>query len=206
MKQHKYFFTPAVLFLASCGIFLSLYPNKIEAQLALHHLWYGEIGAMLMELITNWGEAYLFLLVIGIGIYHKRWMLSLSFASAGIMTSVLVQLLKKGVFAPSPRPMSVIPIDQTLLTSVVDLPMQFAFPSGHTTAAFTLFTLLALHYRRASIQIAAAIAAILVGISRIYLMVHWVTDIIAGALLGMSIALLTFAFFNVVAKKKAASS
>lgn len=203
MKQHTYFFIPAVLFLASCGIFLSVHPDKTAAQLALHHFWYSETGAMIMQLITQWGEVYLFLAVIALGVYHKRWMFSASFAVTGILTSVVVQVLKKAVFAPSPRPMAVLTLDQTLLTTTADLPMAFAFPSGHTTAAFALFTLLALHYNRPAIQITAAIAACLVAISRVYLMVHWLTDVMAGAVVGMTLAVLVHSLAKVWVKKKA---
>jgi len=113
----------------------------------------------------------------------------------------LVQLLKKLVFAPSPRPMGVIEWSQTQLATDLELPLQFAFPSGHTTTAFVFFTLIAMHWRRPAIQIFAAFCAIAVAVSRVYLMAHWITDVMAGAVLGMSIALVVSTVSQRIQKK-----
>jgi undecaprenyl-diphosphatase len=68
----------------------------------------------------------------------------------------------------------------------------YAFPSGHTTNATIAYGLLAVvlavsfpRGRRAFIS-GAAILAIGVGLSRIYLSVHWATDVAGGWLLGLS--------------------
>lgn len=77
-----------------------------------------------------------------------------------------------------------------------------SFPSGHTAAAFATFAALALvlgRGRGARVQarlLGAAVAlAAAVGMSRVFLGVHWMTDVVAGAALGLAwFALAAIAF------------
>ena len=154
-----------------------------------------------MGFITGWGEGPMFVLVIIAYALQKAWWRAGEFVVAGILSSLLVQLLKKLVFSPSPRPMGVIEWSQTQLATELELPLQFAFPSGHTTTAFVFFTLIAMHWRRPAIQIFAAFCAIAVAVSRVYLMAHWITDVMAGAVLGMSIALVVSTVSQRIQKK-----
>ena len=63
---------------------------------------------------------------------------------------------------------------------------QFSFPSGHTAAAFAMATLIGFHFPMLAPPVMAW--ALMVGLSRIYLGVHYPTDILAGALIGMTSA------------------
>lgn len=77
-----------------------------------------------------------------------------------------------------------------------------SFPSGHTTAAFATFMAIALvvgRGRAATVQASLAGLAIglatTVGMTRVLLGVHWLTDVIAGAALGLAwFALCAIAF------------
>ncbi|MDC3399829.1 phosphatase PAP2 family protein [Schleiferiaceae bacterium] len=202
MKQIPFYSIPAVLFIMCCGLFLSFYPNKVDAQLALHHAWYSPAGYWWMGVVTSWGEAHLFAIVIIAVALQKRYLMALEFLSAGILSSIVVQSLKRLVFAPTPRPMAVINWSETLLPEGLEVPLQFAFPSGHTTTAFVFFTLLAFHFKKISVQILAAIAVIGVGLSRVYLMAHWLPDVMAGAVLGMILALLVNRAFTAIKKSR----
>lgn len=202
MKHIPFYSIPAVLFIMFCGLFLSFYPNKVAAQLALHHAWYSPAGYWWMGVITSWGEAHLFAIVIIAVALQKRYLMAIEFLSAGIVSSIVVQSLKRLVFAPSPRPMAVIKWSETLLPEGLEVPLQFAFPSGHTTTAFVFFTLLALHFKKISVQILAAVAVIGVGISRVYLMAHWIPDVMAGAVLGIVLALLVNRAFLAIKKSR----
>lgn len=68
----------------------------------------------------------------------------------------------------------------------------YSFPSGHTTASFSLATTIALNIPRLSIVV--FFLAIIIGLSRIYLGVHYPTDVLAGVLVGLAIPILTHFF------------
>ena len=57
-----------------------------------------------------------------------------------------------------------------------------SFPSGHTLACFEAATVLMLNDKRLGIP--ALVSAVLVGLSRLYLYVHYPTDVLTGAVLG----------------------
>lgn len=203
MKREPFFFIPAILFVLVCGIFLLAHGgSKVALQLALHHSWYTSRGAWFMERITLWGDFYLFLVALAWSIYAKRLRVGLLFIIAGLSTGLVVQLLKRVAFAAITRPMSVIPWEETHLDPSISLPLYHSFPSGHTTTAFVFFTMLALVAQRPVVSFFAALAAALVGLSRVYLMVHWVPDIMFGAVLGMSLALLVYVLLGPWAQGK----
>lgn len=68
----------------------------------------------------------------------------------------------------------------------------FAFPSGHTQGATSLFIGLALLFRRNVIYVLAAAAIVLVGVSRLYLGVHWPVDVLGGWVFGAVVAVLVY--------------
>ena len=94
----------------------------------------------------------------------------------------IVYLLKKALSRE--RPYKII---EHLNTFGIDM-KDYSFPSGHTTASFTIATTIALNMPRISIYI--FVLAMIIGISRIYLGVHYPTDVAAGIFLGLSVSLL----------------
>ena len=65
----------------------------------------------------------------------------------------------------------------------------FGLPSGHAQMSTSLWALLAAIYRRAWLWAAALVLLILIGFSRIYLGVHFLTDVVAGWTIGAFIVL-----------------
>lgn len=62
-------------------------------------------------------------------------------------------------------------------------PAGFSFPSGHTMVSFAAaFSVWLTHKKEGALSL---IVAALIGFSRIYLYVHFLTDVLAGAVLGI---------------------
>lgn len=70
---------------------------------------------------------------------------------------------------------------------------RYSFPSGHTLQA-VCFTMVALHYFP-HLSILLIPFTLLVAMSRVLLGLHYSTDVIAGAMIGYSIAQLTFIIY-----------
>lgn len=75
----------------------------------------------------------------------------------------------------------------------------WSFPSGHTSAAFAAAT--AIFMWRKKEGIIALVVAFFIGVSRLYLNVHWPTDVVIGALLGITCGVLAFFVAKLFIKK-----
>lgn len=66
---------------------------------------------------------------------------------------------------------------------IIDRPKYYSFPSGHPAASFCVVGVVFLRCQPI-IWVPILILALLIGFSRLYLRVHFLTDVLAGALLG----------------------
>ena len=64
----------------------------------------------------------------------------------------------------------------------IELSLDYCFPSGHTAVTFCAAAVLIIFYRAKAVP--AVVLAFLIGISRIYLGEHYVTDVAAGMVIG----------------------
>lgn len=71
---------------------------------------------------------------------------------------------------------------------LIDAQHDFSFPSGHTLASFEAATVLMIHNRKLGIP--AMVLACLIAFSRLYLYVHYPTDVLFSVVLGIGIAFL----------------
>ena len=128
-------------------------------------------GTLVMTLVT-------LVLVLAL-LIARRWHAAIIVGVTVPLASGAHSLLKLAVDRPRPP-------DALLELSTA------SFPSGHATtaASITVALVLALAVTRAWAWALAAAWTIAMAFSRTYLLVHWVTDVAAGALLGASIAVL----------------
>jgi len=72
-------------------------------------------------------------------------------------------------------------------------PDKYSFPSGHTITAFAVAIAVGLFYPQLLVSLLAA--AFLIAASRIILGMHFLSDVLAGAVLGSGLGFLSFHFF-----------
>jgi hypothetical protein len=70
----------------------------------------------------------------------------------------------------------------------------YSFPSGHSTVAFAIATSLSLRYPKPAVYIPLHLWALFVGYGRVYLGLHYPSDVLAGAAIGSGTALLVHLF------------
>jgi len=114
---------------------------------------------------------------------------ALAAAGSSAALSVLLFLGVKRI-AGRPRPCHLEPHCWATLLP----PDQFSFPSGHTMTAFAVAIPLALFYP--TLTIGLLFCAFSVAISRILLGMHFLSDVIAGALIGATIGYLGYLTFQ----------
>ncbi len=73
---------------------------------------------------------------------------------------------------------------------LIKSPSDFSFPSGHTTASFESAVSILLYNKK--LGIVAIVIATLIAFSRLYLYVHYPTDVLFGAVLGTAVAFLSY--------------
>ena len=108
-----------------------------------------------------------------------------------LMAALLVDLvICNGILKPLVhriRPFDV----KTGIELLVKRPMDYSFPSGHTAASFASVTALYLAGEK-KLWIPALVLAVLIAFSRLYLYVHYPTDVLGGIVVGLAVGVLGY--------------
>ena len=195
----------AAVFAGSVSVFLYIahelfgekeyeFDNLALEFVKTHLLSPGVISAM--TIITFFASANFLLIGYScLGVYmliQKRFVAALYILSTGL-SGILVNLLLKWLFR-RPRPAD------PLIGPLND----FSFPSGHSSAAFIFYGLLMylIWWTRMRIGVKRLLSVLLflfsivIGISRIYLRVHYPTDVLAGFCVGAAWLSLSFVLYR----------
>lgn len=140
--------------------------------------------------ISRTGDGYLYAL-LGICLFWSGVADHRLFLYAAVMAFVMERplyfVLKNGLRRN--RPQEVL---QNFRSFIIPSD-KFSFPSGHTSAAFVMATLAGYFYP--PLLLPGYIWAASVGLSRIFLGVHFPTDILVGMVMGISLACLSLGIF-----------
>lgn len=141
----------------------------------------------------------------GIFVVGTALILLFKFRSLGIqilltygLSSLIVQTLKLTIFKGWPRPIEYFKdsVQNIHFVDGTNIALVNTFPSGHTTSAFLLFSLLAFHTSSKMVQLVFFCIAGWIAYSRIYLMQHFLRDVLAGALIGFFCAAIVHYWFR----------
>lgn len=138
--------------------------------------------------ITWFGDGTL-IAILSVLLVLVRFRLAVVSLMSYLVSGLFAQLLKRFVFDDVFRPAHVFKSLDIDIVQVLDvgLKTKHSFPSGHTTSAFALFFTLSLLLasKRPALQLVLFFSAFLVGVSRIYLNLHFINDVLMGSILGI---------------------
>lgn len=149
----------------------------------LHRPWLDAVMVFVTSL-SNHGQIWIVLAVVFL-CFRKTRTLGVGMLISMLLGYLLGNVLLKNLIA-RPRPCWMDPSVRLL----VKTPLDFSFPSGHSLIAFEGAVSIRLWNKRWGR--AALLLAVLTAFSRLYLFVHFPTDVLAGSLMGAGIALLVY--------------
>ena len=155
----------------------------------------------IMPIITIFGDAGIFWIAwsVLLILFPRTRKIGLGMGFALMMGLVLCNMTLKPLVA------RVRPYDfqlsefQKVIPLLIEAQHDFSFPSGHTIASFEAAVVLLKNSKKMGIP--AMILAVLIAFSRMYLYVHYPTDVIASIILGTILAFIGDAIAAKVAPK-----
>jgi membrane-associated phospholipid phosphatase len=197
LQDNRWFFLFFALWLSVIGYFLII--NEKGDALLFFNQNHSPFWNTFFIYATKLGEEGIYILTI-LGSLFIRFRYSILFLLTGGLVAVLSFLAKQ--FFKYDRPFTF--FDKQGLAETIDfidgvyiLKGTTSFPSGHTMSAFAVYSLLVLllpiaHKKWMALPL--LLIAVLVGISRIYLVHHFLMDVCLGSVLGLMVAVLVYWF------------
>jgi len=196
IQENRYFFMPYTVFLLACIILLASYP---KAEL---HILLNKANSPFFDIFFKYATwlgngavvAVLFIILIFVSYRY-----AFAFLTGSLATALVVNLFKKVIFHNMYRPSKYFELYETYKLHFVEgvkLHSLQSFPSGHTATAFNLFIMMAFIVKNNTLKFLFFIMAALVAYSRVYLSQHFLMDITAGSVVGVTVMALIFVWFE----------
>lgn len=142
------------------------------------------------EIITMLGEEWFFIILFAIFFwcFNKSFGYKLAFIC---LTSAAINTIIKEI-VKLPRPIGY----EGIKSIRVETAEGYSFPSGHTQQSSSLFATLMIEFKKKWLYFIGALWILLVGFSRMYLGVHWPSDVIGGLIIGILWTMIAIKIFD----------
>ena len=153
-----------------------------------------------MIIITTLGDEGIFWIVLAVILFFfkkTRKVILILVAAVGLCL-VCNNMILKNIFSRE-RPFVVLESIELL----IEAPSSYSFPSGHSVSSLACATTLFITYKNSHkwVAIGAMVLAVLIAFSRLYLCVHFFTDVLVGSLLGVVLGIVAVYAINFAEKK-----
>jgi membrane-associated phospholipid phosphatase len=150
----------------------------------------GTTGIALADFITHFGEEFVLIPIMGY-VYWCRNKEMGKLLGANMAVGLVLNPMTKNIFMrrrPYMDDAAIACLEPVNPGDIYDATLQgFSFPSGHCTNSATLYGSIAFYAKKRPVTVLALLLILLVGLSRVFLGVHYPTDVIFGWALGAGI-------------------
>ena len=137
----------------------------------------------LMVAVTTLGNGGAIWIAVGITmLFSKKYRKTGIAVLIGLLLGLILGNLTIKNLVARPRPCSI----NTDINLLIPFPSEYSFPSGHTLSSFV--SAVGIYLGNKKLGVWAIALASLIAFSRLYLYVHFPTDILGGVVLGIALA------------------
>lgn len=191
-SNKTFFFLYGVLFLV--GLLTWICYSKSDGFILLNAI-HNRYLDIIFRIFTFLGDGWFIIALALLLFIVRNRRLALLVGSSYALSGLIVMGLKYTFDAPRPKTFFE-HSNYKMMFDLNDLFSYRSFPSGHTTSAFALATVLALYFHNKKYSPLLLIYACMVGYSRIYLEQHFLWDVLCGSLIGVISALACWYVFT----------
>ncbi len=180
LTDHKCFYILWFLFIAVSSFYLFTHTKgELSLWASRHHTTFGNI---FFSYVTWLGDG-LFIAVICISLLFVKYRYAIVALAISIIVFLIIMSIKS--YFNEDRPSVFFEGTELNYVPGIVLYKYRSFPSGHTSGAFCIYLILAVFARRKLSDIFFFLLALAVAFSRVYLMQHFLIDVVIGSVISV---------------------